>query len=162
MNVTDMIRMYPDPVLRQPTEPVTVFDEALRRLLEDMAVIMHEADGVGLAAPQIGIAKKIAVVYDAETDHLYHLINPEVIASSGGQTGEEGCLSFPGIFGQVKRPLKVTVRCQDGDGNLQEYTAQGFIARAFTHEIDHLNGRLLIDNFSPLKRNLVLKKMGLA
>ena len=125
MNVTDMIRVYPDPVLRQPTEPVTVFDETLRRL-------------------------------------LYHLINPEVIASSGGQTGEEGCLSFPGIFGQVKRPLKVTVRCQDGDGNLQEYTAQGFIARAFTHEIDHLNGRLLIDNFSPLKRNLVLKKMGLA
>lgn len=156
------IRVFPDPVLREETQRVEVFDEDLKLFLDEMTVIMHEADGVGLAAPQIGVSKKIAVVYDGETDRTYHLINPEVVESKGKQDGEEGCLSFPGLYGKVKRAMNVTVRYQDVEGNLCEVKAQGFLARAFQHEIDHLNGRLFIDNFSPLKRELFLKKMGQA
>lgn len=154
------IRVWPDPVLREPTQAVEVFDDELRELLDDMTVIMHEADGVGLAAPQIGLSKKIAVVYDGEHDRIYHLINPEVVATKGKQDGEEGCLSFPGLYGKVRRPMNVTVRYRNAQGDVCELEASGFLARAFCHEIDHLNGRLFVDNFSVLKREMVLKKMG--
>lgn len=151
------IREYPDPVLRNETEPVVNFDEDLRELLVEMQQAMFEFDGVGLAAPQIGLSRKIAIVYYEEK--LYTIINPEIVESSGTESGEEGCLSFPGIYGSVKRPEKVTIKCQDGKGNEQVLEAEGFLARAFCHEIDHLNGVLIIDHFSPMKKNIVKRKM---
>lgn len=151
------IHVFPDPILRAPNKEVTVFDDDLRLLIDHMVVLMKEADGVGLAAPQAGINQMIAVVfYD---DRLYKLVNPEIVAQSGAQMEEEGCLSFPGIYGQVKRPMKLTVNCQDEWGQKHVYEAQGFLARAFAHEIDHLNGRLLIDHFSQLKREMLIKRL---
>jgi peptide deformylase len=151
------IRKYPDPVLRNDTEPVVNFDEDLRELLVEMQQAMFEYDGVGLAAPQIGLSHKIAIVYYEEK--LYTIINPEIVESSGMESAEEGCLSFPGIYGSVKRPEKVTIKCQDDKGNEQVLEAEGFLARAFCHEIDHLKGVLLIDHFSPMKKNIVKRKM---
>ncbi len=151
------IREYPDPVLRNETKLVVNFDEDLRELLVEMHQAMFEYDGVGLAAPQIGLSRKIAIVYYEEK--LYTIINPEIVESSGTESGEEGCLSFPGIYGSVKRPEKVTIKCQDGKGNEQVLEAEGFLARAFCHEIDHLNGVLIIDHFSPMKKNMVKRKM---
>lgn len=148
---------YPDPVLRKKTEPVTVFDDALRTLVDEMTIVMKDDDGVGLAAPQVGISEKIAVV--CVNDKRYVLINPVITASEGEQTDEEGCLSFPGIFGTIKRAEYVVVECQDERGEHKKYEATGFAARAFQHEIEHLNGKLLIDHFSPMKREMIRKKL---
>lgn len=156
------LRIWPDPILREPTEKVTVFDDQLQQFLDEMTLIMHREDGVGLAAPQIGELRKIAVVYDAHKEEIYHLINPEIVENNGSQIGDEGCLSFPGIFGKVKRPMALTVAYQNAKGENCKIKVEGFLARAFAHEIDHLNGRLFIDNFSPLKREMLLKKMGQA
>lgn len=151
------VREYPDSILRNDTEPVVNFDEDLRELLIEMQKAMFEYDGVGLAAPQIGFSRKIAIVYYEEK--LYTIINPEIVDSSGTESGEEGCLSFPGIYGSVIRPEKVTIKCQDDKGNEQVLEAEGFLARAFCHEVDHLNGVLLIDHFTPMKKNIVKRKM---
>lgn len=151
------IRVYPDPILRMPTETVKVFDHDLKILLDEMVVIMQDDDGVGLAGPQIGVTKKIAVVVVEEK--RYVLINPKITSEEGSQVGEEGCLSFPGIFGDVKRPMKIVVECQDETGADRRYEAEGFLARAMAHEIDHLNGKLLIDKFSPMKREIVKKRL---
>ena len=148
---------YPDPILRKPTEPVTVFDDALRTLADEMTVVMKDDDGVGIAAPQVGLSKKIAVV--CVDEKRYVLVNPVVVESEGEQTGEEGCLSFPGIFGTVKRANYVAVECQNENGEHKRYEVTGFAARAFQHEIEHLNGKLLIDHFSPMKRDMVRKKL---
>ena len=151
------LRVYPDPVLRGSTSRITEFDDAMREKISAMVKIMHERDGVGLAGPQVGWSARIAVVFDGEKTQP--LINPVVESAEGEQEGEEGCLSFPGIFTKVRRANKVTVRAFDEYGNERVLSAEGFVARAFLHEIDHLNGRLLIDTMSPLKRNLVRKKM---
>lgn len=151
------LRIYPDPVLRKETKPVTEFGDPLKDLVADMVRIMHTGDGVGLAAPQIGVSKKIAVVFHGGI--LYVLANPEVLREEGEQTGEEGCLSFPGIFGSVSRPMKILVRHQDVNGKTHELTAEGFLARAFLHEMDHLEGRLLIDKFPPPERTAIRKKL---
>jgi len=136
------IVMYPAEVLEQPCEKVTVFDRKLAKLLGDMYDTMIEYDGVGLAAPQIGISKQIAIV-DIDDHHgTIELINPTIIDSRGKQTDPEGCLSFPGIFGEVTRANYVKVRTFNRKGKVKFIEAEGFLARAIQHEIDHLNGVL--------------------
>ncbi|MCM3717213.1 peptide deformylase [Fictibacillus phosphorivorans] len=133
---------HPDPVLETKCEPVTVFDKKLKELINNMFDTMYDAEGVGLAAPQIGIAEQIAVVDIGDETGQIVLINPVVTASSGSQTGPEGCLSFPGLFGEVERPFKVTVKAQDENGKEYTIEADDFLARALLHEIDHLHGIL--------------------
>jgi peptide deformylase len=133
---------HPDPVLETKCEPVTKFDKKLKKLINDMFDTMYEAEGVGLAAPQVGIAKQIAVVDVGDEEGQIVLINPVVTASSGSQTGPEGCLSFPGLFGEVERPFEVTVKAQDENGKEFRLKANDFLARALLHEIDHLHGIL--------------------
>ena len=132
-----------DDKLRKQCKPVEKFDLRLRLLLKDMADTMYKANGVGLAAPQVGILKRIVVVDIG--DGLIEMINPEIIHFEGEQTGPEGCLSVPGRSGVVTRPNIVTVRFLDRDGTEYEATAEGFLARAFCHELDHLDGTLYVD-----------------
>lgn len=132
-----------DDVLRKTCRTQMTFDEKLATILDDMAETMYKAEGVGLAAPQIGILRRFCVVDVG--DGLIELINPVITEKSGSQTGSEGCLSIPERFEEVERPLKVTVRAQDRNGNNIVVTAEGFKARAFCHEIDHLDGVLYID-----------------
>ncbi len=132
-----------DEKLRKHCKPVEKFDLRLRILLKDMANTMYKADGVGLAAPQVGILRRAVVVDIGEG--LYEMVNPEIIASEGEQTGPEACLSVPGRSGVVTRPNKVTVRAQNNRGETYEVTAEGFLARAFCHELDHLDGTLYVD-----------------
>lgn len=132
-----------DEKLRKHCKPVEKFDLRLRILLNDMADTMYKAEGVGLAAPQVGILRR-AVVVDVG-DGLIELVNPEIIHTEGEQTGAEGCLSVPGRSGVVTRPNIVTVRAQNRNGEFFEATAEGFLARAFCHEIDHLDGVLYVD-----------------
>lgn len=148
---------FPNTSLRAETQPVTVFDDKLKRLASDMRETMLAHKGVGLAAPQIGIDKKLIVVEWEE--HRFTMANPEIIAQEGSVSADEGCLSFPGIYESVSRPSIVTVSYQDENGEPREITGEGFLARIFAHEIDHLGGRLLIDNLSPLKRTFLRKKM---
>lgn len=139
------IRTDNDPVLRKVAREVTVFDEKLEVLVEDMIETMHDADGVGLAAPQIGILKRVIVfdLYDDEGPMA--LINPRIVDQSGLQMEEEGCLSLPGRHGIVKRPLSVTVQFEDLDGESYEIVGEELLARVLCHEIDHLDGILYID-----------------
>ena len=132
-----------DDVLRKICRTQMTFDDKLATVLDDMAETMYKAEGVGLAAPQIGILRRYCVVDVG--DGLIELINPVITEKSGSQTGSEGCLSVPDRFEEVTRPLKVTVRAQDRKGNNFTVTAEGFKARAFCHEIDHLDGVLYID-----------------
>lgn len=148
---------YPNPILRRATKPVTVFDDNLRTFIDEMTIVMKDDDGVGIAAPQVGVSKKIAVVL---VDGVrYVLVNPKIVSVEGEQVGEEGCLSFPGIFGDVKRAQSVVVDCQDETGAKKHHEVEGFTARAFQHEIEHLDGKLLIDHFSPMKRELIRKRL---
>jgi peptide deformylase len=130
--------------LRQPARPVEAFDERLHQLLEDMRETLYKRDGVGLAAPQVGVRRRVVLI-DAG-DGLMELINPEIIYEDGQQVGDEGCLSIPGIQKRVVRPMSVAVRAKDRYGRDVEYSGQGLKARAFCHEIDHLNGVLFIDH----------------
>ncbi|GAJ38696.1 peptide deformylase [Saccharococcus caldoxylosilyticus] len=133
---------YPADILEKECEPVKRFDRQLIKLLNDMYDTMVEADGVGLAAPQVGIAKQIAVVDVGDEHGRIELINPVILEARGEQTGPEGCLSFPGLFGEVKRADYVKVRAQDRRGRPFTLEATGFLARALQHEIDHLHGIL--------------------
>ena len=137
------IRKAPDEILFKKSRPVPAFDERLRELLDDMADTMYEANGVGLAAVQVGILKRICVIDDGEG--LIELINPVITEESGSQTGTEGCLSFPGKWGIVTRPEHVTVRAFDRDGNEVEFKGSGLLARAFCHEIEHLDGHVFVE-----------------
>ena len=151
------VRFYPDPVLKKPAEPVTDFDGELAAFVEELLATMRISDGVGLAAPQVGVLKKIAVVeYEGSS---YVLINPRLIEQGGEQEGEEGCLSFPGIYASVKRPEWARIEAQDERGESRVQRVEGFLARAFLHEMDHLEGRLFIDRLSPIKRGMIRGKM---
>ena len=132
-----------DELLRKKSRPVEKFDEKLHRLLDDMAETMYNANGVGLAAPQVGILRR-AVVIDVG-DGLVELVNPVIVESDGQQSGPEGCLSIPGRSGVVTRPNHVKVQAQDADGNAIELEAEEFFARAVCHELDHLDGVLYVD-----------------
>lgn len=154
---------YGQPVLEEKAATITEFDTPeLNKLLDDMFESMYAARGVGLAAPQIGIGKRIAVI-DTTTGEdpgqKIVLINPEIIATEGSQTGEEGCLSLPTFRETVTRAKRVTVRAQDGKGATFELTGEDLLARAFLHETDHLNGKLYINHISPLKRDLIRRKI---
>ena len=135
-----------DEVLTKKCRPVTKFDRRLHILLDDMAETMHHANGVGLAAPQVGILRRVAVIdVSPEQNKVIELVNPQIIAYSGKQVGNEGCLSFPGQWGIVKRPNYVKVRAQDRHGEEFEIEGKELFARAFCHEIDHLNGVVFKD-----------------
>lgn len=134
----------PDELLLKKSRPVENFDEKLHQLLDDMLDTLYKMDGVGLAAPQIGILRRICVIDVGEGP--IELINPEIIKKSGSQIETEGCLSCPGVWGTVKRPKKVTVRAYDRNGNLFEMKGEDLLARAFCHEIDHLDGVLFTDH----------------
>ncbi|MGH9594535.1 MAG: peptide deformylase [Bryobacteraceae bacterium] len=154
---------YGQPVLEQKAAEIKEFDtQELHQLVDDMFESMYAARGVGLAAPQIGIAKRIAVI-DTSTgedpDKKLVLINPQIVGTEGTQTGEEGCLSLPTFREPVTRAQKVTVRARDAKGNEFEMTGEDLLARAFLHETDHLNGRLYISHISPLKRDLIRRKI---
>ena len=137
------IRENGDEILYKKCKAVVKFDEKLHILLDDMYETMQSRDGVGLAAPQVGILKR-AVVIDVG-DGKIELINPEIVEESGEQTGSEGCLSVPGVFGEVTRPNVVTVKAQDRDGKWFKITGKELLARAFCHEIEHLDGKLFLD-----------------
>ena len=132
-----------DPVLRKKSKVVEKIDEKIIQLLDDMADTMYHADGVGLAAPQVGILKRVVVIDIG--DGLLELINPEIIETSGEQLDDEGCLSVAGEAGAVRRPYRVKVRAYDREGNLFEIEGEELLARAFCHEIDHLEGVLFVD-----------------
>ena len=132
--------------LTKVCHPVTKFDQKLWDLIDDMKETLTEAGGVGLAAPQVGILRRVCLVLDEEAEEYLELINPEIIAQSGEQTGLEGCLSVPGKWGIVTRPNRVRVRAQDRDGNWFEAEAEGLTARAFCHEIEHLDGHLFVEH----------------
>lgn len=153
---------YGDPVLEKPAVPVEVFDDELRKLLDDMFESMYAAHGVGLAAPQIGISRRIAVIdvtFKEDPDAKLVLVNPQIIHTEGKQKGSEGCLSIPEFREPVTRPMRVTVKAQDATGKWFEKTGEEMLARAFMHETDHLNGRLYIHHISALKRDLMKRKI---
>ncbi len=151
------IREYPDSILREAAKPVERFDEKLKAFLEDMWETMKENDGVGLAAPQVGVDRQIAVVQ--WQGKRYVLINPRVVSSEGKDIREEGCLSAPGVYEEVARPTRIVVEAQDEEGNTYRIEEEGFMARALGHEIDHLQGRLFFDRLSPIKRQMVKRKL---
>ena len=134
-----------DPVLRKVCRPVTEITPRTIQLLEDMKETLHKADGCGLAAPQVGVLRRIALV-EVEPGKLYELINPEIITREGTQNELEGCLSLPGQWGITERPEKVTVRAMDRNGEIYEVSGEGLMARALCHELDHLDGVLYKDN----------------
>jgi len=153
---------FPDPVLKQPGAPVTVFDEALKTLVAEMFESMYAAQGIGLAAPQIALSKRITVIdvsFKKDPKDKLVLINPEVVETRGKQTEEEGCLSLPEIREKVHRAAWVKVKAQNQHGEWFEVEGEELLARALLHEIDHLNGILFIDRISRLKRELVLRKI---
>jgi peptide deformylase len=151
---------FPDPRLRTKAEPVTVFDSALKQLVDDMFETMYAANGVGLAATQINVHKRVLVAdMSEERDQPLALINPEILEKDGTQVYQEGCLSFPGIFADVTRALKVKVRSQNVQGETFELEVEGPLAVCIQHEMDHLAGKVFVDYLSPLKRSILLKRL---
>jgi peptide deformylase len=153
---------YPDPVLAKPGAPITVFDAGLKQLVAEMFESMYAAQGIGLAAPQIGLSQRLTVIdvsFKKEPKDKLVLINPEVVETRGKQTEEEGCLSLPDIREKVHRAAWVKVKAQNEHGEWFEVEGEELLARALLHEIDHLNGVLFIDRISRLKRELVLRKI---
>ena len=153
---------YGAKVLETPTEPVKTFDEELEKLCADMFESMYAAQGVGLAAPQIGLSKRLAVVdvsVGKNPEAKLVLANPQIVHIEGEQREDEGCLSVPGFRGHVLRPLYVTMRAQDVKGETYEMRGEGLLARAFCHEIDHLNGVVFLQHLSLLKRDLIKRRI---
>jgi peptide deformylase len=150
----------PDERLRLETQTIIQFDEKLKTLVNDMYETMEHAKGIGLAAPQIGLSLKVAVIDTSrERDQRLCIINPEIISSEGEEMMEEGCLSIPCAYDKTPRALRVKVRAQDVNGKTFEVEADGLLAHCLQHEIDHLNGKLFMDYLSPLKRQLIRKKV---
>lgn len=159
--ILDIVK-YGDPVLTQRAEEVTEFDENLRKLVDNMFETMYGAPGVGLAAPQVGVLKRLFVMdcsSGRNKKQKVALINPVIENEEGEQIGEEGCLSFPGIYVQVKRPERLVVRAQDTDGSAITLDVMDLEARCVSHETDHLDGELFIEYLSPLKRDLTKRKI---
>ncbi|HLY42082.1 MAG TPA: peptide deformylase [Terracidiphilus sp.] len=153
---------YPEPVLQQPGEPVTEFNSELRKFVADMFETMYASQGIGLAAQQVGVAKRVTVIdlsQGKDPAQKLVLINPEVIFREGKQYEEEGCLSFPEIREKISRAAKVRIRAQDERGKWFEMDGEQLLSRAFQHEIDHLDGMLFIFRMSALKRDLVLRRI---
>jgi peptide deformylase len=156
------VRIYGDPVLRQKAAEVGEFDAELQRLAQDLRETMQAYNGVGLAANQIGVAQRIAVVdvpLDDDTRAAFTLVNPVIVERSGSETGEEGCLSIPAMYEDVTRSLRIRVTAHDETGKPYEVEAEGYLARAIQHEIDHLDGVLFIDRLSPLRRQFLKRAL---
>ncbi|MBL8228878.1 MAG: peptide deformylase [Bryobacterales bacterium] len=154
---------YGDPVLEKPCAPITEFDtKELQELVDGMFETMYAAKGVGLAAPQVGVSQQLTVIdvsAGEDPSQKIVLINPEIIAKEGSQTGEEGCLSIPGFREDVTRAMKATVRAKNVQGEDIEVTGEQLLARAMQHEIDHLRGVLFLQHLSPLKRDIIKRKI---
>jgi peptide deformylase len=151
---------YPDPRLRRVAKPAERVDEAVRKLVDDMAETMYKAPGIGLAAVQVNVAKRVVVIDISETrDQLRVFINPEILARDGTQVLEEGCLSVPGIYDEVERAAHVRVRALDRDGKAFEMDADGLLATCIQHEIDHLDGKVFVDYLSRMKQARIQKKL---
>jgi len=151
---------YPDPVLSRPGEPVTEFDADLRKLIADMFETTYDSDGVGLAAPQVSVSKRLTVIdlsMGKDPAQKLVLINPEIIHREGKLYEQEGCLSFPEIHEKVVRAAKVRIRAQNEKGEWFEMDGEDLLSRCFQHEIDHVDGMLFIYRMSPLKRDLILR-----
>jgi peptide deformylase len=158
------VRIYGDPVLRTRAVEVTSFDGSVHQLAADMRETMHAYRGVGLAANQLGVLQRVLVVDvpgEEEDDprRAYTMINPVVVEREGSESGEEGCLSIPGIYEEVGRSLRVTVEFSDESGARGRIDAEGYLARAIQHEIDHLDGVLFVDRLSPLKRQFLRRSL---
>lgn len=153
------ILAYPDPRLRQKAHPIGGIDDALRQLAADMAQTMYAAKGVGLAATQVGVGKRLVVMdLSVEHDQLQVMVNPQIMVREGSQIREEGCLSVPEVFDTVERAQRITVRFLDLVGELQQFDADGLLAVCVQHEIDHLDGKLFVDYLSRLKQERLRKK----
>jgi len=152
---------YPEPLLKKISKPVVLFDEALKQFAADMVETMYDAPGVGLAAPQVGVLQRVIVMDCSGKDNppdLIVAVNPVLVETEGESCEEEGCLSVPEYFANVKRFNQVTMNYQDVDGNAQQRKAEDLLAVAMQHEIDHLQGILFVDHLSPLKRSIFRKK----
>ena len=158
-----IIVIEPDPILRKESEPIETVDNELRRLLDDMLETMYAAPGIGLAAVQVGILKRLIVIdisRDKEKKNPLFLINPEIISKSKNTSVyEEGCLSLPGYFAEIERPAECQIEYIDYEGKKKEMKANGLLATCIQHEVDHLNGILFIDYLSKLKRDMIIKKL---
>jgi peptide deformylase len=151
---------FPDPRLRTKAAPVAEFDAALKKLAADMLETMYEAPGIGLAATQVNVHRQILVLdVSEEKNQPMVIVNPKIVASEGSQTYQEGCLSVPGIFADVDRADRIRVEAQDVEGKPLQIEADGLLAVCIQHEMDHLVGKLFVDYLSPLKRELVRKKL---
>ena len=151
-----------DPLLHAPSVPVTEFDGSLGALVKDMVETMYAAPGIGLAAPQIGVPLRVIVIdlsVGEEKGALITVVNPQIVEREGEQRHEEGCLSVPGFGGTPVRPARVVVKGLDLEGQARVYTATDLLARAFCHEIDHVDGLLFVDRLTPLKRDLMKRKL---
>jgi len=161
MAIRPIVR-YGDPVLHAPSAPVETIDDSIRALFDDMIATMYAAPGIGLAAPQIGVPLRVIVIdlsVGEDPAQVIRLVNPEFVEREGEQKHEEGCLSIPGYAGSPARPERVTVRGLDPDGQERVYAATELLARAFCHEIDHVDGLVFVDRLSPLKRDLMKRKL---
>jgi len=152
------VRVEDDEILRKMCRPVDVVDDKIKELVADMIDTMHEQDGVGLAAPQVGILKRVVVIDLYDDNGPYVLINPEIIKEKGEQEVDEGCLSFPNKFAKIIRPAEVTVKALDIDGKEYKLKGKGLLAQAISHEVDHLNGVLFVDKIIPGTMEIVPKK----
>ena len=157
------IKKYPDKILRKKALPVKdAQDEALQQLIDNMVETMYDAPGMGLAAPQVGVSLRLCVIditSGKEPENLYVLINPEIVETSGGEeTAEEGCLSIPGYYYEVKRAAQLVVSYTDRDGKKTQLKADGLLSRAIQHEIDHLNALLFIDRIGSVKKDMFKRK----
>jgi peptide deformylase len=156
------VRIYGDPILRKPAEQVSEFDEALSDVVSNMIETLFVDNGLGLAAPQVGILKRIVVIdlsFGKEVDNILTVINPDIYESEGESTFEEGCLSVPGVYEDVVRPAKIRLRFQDMQGKEHDMETDGFLATVIQHELDHLNGILFIDRLSTVKKSLLAKTL---
>jgi peptide deformylase len=154
------ILQYPDARLHTVAAPVAAVDNEIRYLIKDMSETMYAAPGVGLAAPQVNVHKRIIIIDISEThDQLKVFINPEIVASSGVADREEGCLSVPGVFEKVQRAERITVRALDAAGKPYTLEAEGLLAVCIQHEMDHLEGKVFVDKLSPLKRQRILARL---
>lgn len=159
MAILEILR-YPDSRLRNKAKPVEQVDDSVRRLIKDMFETMYQAPGIGLAAPQVNVAKRVVVLdLSEEHDDPLCFINPEILEKEGEEKYEEGCLSVPGIFEMVTRAARIRARALDRDGNPFELDAEGLLAICIQHEIDHLDGKLFVDYLSGLKRVRIRKKL---
>jgi peptide deformylase len=161
MSIRPIVK-YGDPVLHAPASPVERVDDQIRSLFDDMVATMYAAPGIGLAAPQIGVALRLIVIdlsVGEDPSQVIRLANPEFLEREGEQKHEEGCLSVPGFVGSPARPARVTVRGLGPDGCERVYSGTELLARAFCHEIDHIEGLVFVDRLSPLKRDLMKRKL---